>query len=171
MLLVVCDSTPLIYLTRLGRLDLLGRFHEAVLLPPAVWQEVAVGGAHLPEGQAIQAAAQAGWLRVERPAGQLDITPAEADDLDPGEGEAIQLAMERGALLAIDESHGREIAMRLGLKLTGTVGILVRARREGLVANLRDELTKLRQTTFRLSEAVYREALASVGEATEEPTA
>lgn len=170
MLLVVCDSTPLIYLTRLGRFDLLRRFYEGVILPPAVWQEVAVEGARLPEGRAVRAAAQAGWLRIERPVRPLAISPSEAADLDPGEVEAIQLALERGALLAIDEIHGREIAMRLGLKLTGTVGILVRARREGVVASLRDELTRLRETTFRLSEAVCREALASVGEETDEPT-
>jgi predicted nucleic acid-binding protein len=167
MLLVVCDSTPLIYLTRIGRFELLKQLHEEVLIPQAVWDEVGVAGGDLPEGVAIRAAAAARWLRVERPVGQLAIAPSELDDLDPGETEAIQLAVERGALLAIDESHGREIATRLGLKLTGTVGILMRARHQGLVPDLRAELQRLRQTTFRLSLAVCRDALLSVGESTE----
>ena len=89
--------------------------------------------------------------------------------MDPGEKEAIQLAIERSALLAIDESHGRTVARRLGVKMTGTLGLLIRARREGLVPILREELDRLRsQTTFRMSAQLYRDALRAAGELTEE---
>jgi hypothetical protein len=165
MLLVVCDATPLIYLAKIGRFDLLHQLHEQVLIPPAVWQEVAVQGASFPEGSAVNRAAADGWLRVEKPKGQLAATAKEREDLDPGEEEAIQLAIERSALLVIDEAHGREVALRLHVKITGTIGLLIRSKMEGFVLSLRAELDRLRaETTFRLSSDVYNEALRAVGE-------
>jgi predicted nucleic acid-binding protein len=165
MLLVICDATPLIYLARIERFDLLRALHEAVLIPPAVWAEVAVQGGHLAEGKLVRKGAAEGWLRMEQPRLTLTLTAAEAKDLDPGETEAIRLALEHKALLAIDEARGRAVALRLGLRITGTVGLLMRARRQGLIPNLRTDLDRLRsETTFRLSESVYRQALLAVGE-------
>ncbi len=165
MVLVVCDSTPLIYLARLGRFDLLRKLHESVLLPPAVWHEVAVVGSELPEGQQVQLAAKEQWLRVESPRAELQLRGVEVEDLDLGEKQALQLAIEQHALLIIDEALGRAVATRLGLKVTGTVGLLIRARREGLLMSLRTELDRLRsETNFRMSEILYRDALRSVGE-------
>jgi predicted nucleic acid-binding protein len=85
MLLVVCDATPLIYLAKIGRFDLLHRLHEEVLVPPAVWQEVAVQGASLPEGAAVRQAVEENWLRIEKAKGRLPATAKEREDLDPGE--------------------------------------------------------------------------------------
>jgi predicted nucleic acid-binding protein len=165
MLLVVCDATPLIYLAKIGRFELLHKLHEEVLVPPAVWQEVAIQGASFPEGTAIRQAATDGWLRVEKAKGRLPATVKEREELDSGEEEAIQLAIERSALLVIDESHGREIALRLKVKITGTVGLLIRSKLEGLVPSLQIELDRLRaETTFRLSLPVYNAALLAVGE-------
>ncbi len=168
MLLVVCDATPLIYLAKIGRFDLLHNLHEEVLVPPAVWQEVAVQGASFPEGAAIRQAADDGWLQIEKPKGQLPATAKEREDLDPGEEEAIQLAIERSALLVIDEAHGREVALRLQVRITGTIGLLIRSKIEGLLPSLRVELDRLcAETTFRLSSSVYNEALRAVGESSE----
>jgi uncharacterized protein len=165
MLLVVCDSSPLIYLARLGRLEFLPHFHEAVLIPPAVWDEVAVGGANWPEGQQLREAVSKGWLRVEKPQGRLHSDQIDSGDLDPGEAEAIQLAIETQAILAIDEAHGRAVAHQFGLKITGTVGLLIRARRENLLPSLKHELDRLRsETTFRISDDLYLDALRLVGE-------
>jgi hypothetical protein len=165
MLLVVCDATPLIYLAKIEQFALLRNLHEQVLVPPTVWQEVAIQGAPLPEGVAIRKAAADGWLRIESPRGRLAATPQEREDLDAGEEEAIQLAIEQSALLVIDEAHGREVALRLNVRITGTIGLLIRARKEGLVPSLRTELDRLRaKTNFRLSPQLYEEALRAVGE-------
>ena len=165
MLLVVCDSSPLIYLARLDRFDLLRQLHEAVLVPPAVWDEVAVQGADLPEGKETKRACAEGWLTVSKPQSHLTISAADAEDLDPGEEEAIQLAIEKNCLLAIDEKHGRYVAAKLGLKVIGTVGLLIRGRREGIISSLRAEPDRLRsETTFRMSESLYRDALLAVAE-------
>jgi predicted nucleic acid-binding protein len=167
MLLVICDATPLIYLAKIGRFQLLHALHEQVLVPTAVWQEVAIQGAFLPEGQSVRQAADEGWLRVEKPTGKLALNPEEMDDLDAGEEEAIQLALEKSALLVIDEARGRIVAQRLGLKITGTVGLLLRAHREGCLPELRKELDKLRtETTFRMSQRLYEDVLRAAGEGT-----
>lgn len=165
MALIVCDSTPLIYLARLRRFDLLPRLHNPVMIPPAVWQEVAVQGLGLPESHDVQQGAAMGWLRVQPPSSPLNVPAEDAELLDEGESQAIQLAIERGACLAMDEAYGRRIAQQLGVRLTGTVGLLVRARRERMLPCLRAELDRLRfETSFRLSDAVYRVALHAADE-------
>lgn len=164
MVLVVCDSTPLIYLTRLERFDLLRELYQRVLVPSAVWRELAVDGAERPEGQNVIKAAAAEWLQVAAPQTEIPLV-LQDEELDSGEAEAIQLAIERNAMLVIDEAHGREVARKCGVKITGTVGILVRARHENLIPSVRAELDHLRSaTTFRLSDAIYYDALRAVGE-------
>ncbi len=102
----------------------------------------------------MQLAAKEQWLRVESPRAELQLRGVEVEDLDLGEKQALQLAIEQHALLIIDD-----------LKVTGTVGLLIRARREGLLMSLRTELDRLRsETNFRMSEILYRDALRSVGE-------
>lgn len=102
MLLFVCDATPLISLGRLGRFELLHTFHERVLVPPAVWNEVAGIGKGLPGEYEMKSAVAGGWLVVNGPERSLRADPNDIEDLDPGEAEAIQLATESNAVLAID---------------------------------------------------------------------
>jgi predicted nucleic acid-binding protein len=129
MLLVVCDATPLIYLAKIEQFELLRNLHEQVLVPPTVWPEVAIQGASLPEGVAIRKAAADAWLRIEKPQGRLAATAKEREDLDAGEEEAIQLAIERSALLVIDEAHGREVALRLNVRIWNNWSIDSRPKR------------------------------------------
>lgn len=162
---VVADSSPLVYLARLGRLDLLRVLHGEVLVPAAVWREVALEGAHLPEGSALAAASMEGWIRVEHVDDSVVYPDPELQDLDDGEREAILLALGMKALLIIDEREGRRVALRLGLQLTGTLGLLAEARRRGLFPSLRLELDRLlSETNFRCAEALRLKALRDVGE-------
>ena len=87
-------------------------------------------------------------------------------ELDNGEAEAIALALEKEAdLLLIDETDGRRIAALYDLPKTGVVGILMRARLEGHVESLRQELDALREDGgFWIAEALYRKSLAIVEE-------
>lgn len=162
---VVSDSSPLVYLTRLERSALLREIYGQVLIPSAVWREVAVVGAHLPEGRNVKGAVAEGWLVVKSPATPAASIGERVADLGDGEREAILLALERQALL-IDEADGRRTAESLGLRCTGTVGVLVEAKLRRLIPALQPELDRLRSaTTFRLADAVCRNALAAVGEA------
>ena len=86
-------------------------------------------------------------------------------DLDAGEVEAIQLACKLSATLVIDESAGRAVAQKLGLKITGTAGVLLRARLAGLTDNLASELNRLqRETTFWLADEIRDDLLRLAGE-------
>jgi hypothetical protein len=165
MLAVVSDSSPLIYLTRLAQFGLLRQLHDRVLIPQAVWDEVAVGGQGLPESENLRHAVAAGWIQVKSPTVSLPKLSPQAAALGRGELEAIALAKELGALLLTDDSDGREVAESIGVKVSGTVGLLIRARAEGHITRVRPFLDKLRaETNFRMSESLYRQALAESGE-------
>jgi uncharacterized protein len=162
---VVADTSPLFYLARLGRLALLRDLYQSVNLPPAVWSEALAGGRSYPEILPhLQSGVSDGWLVLSKAprSGPL----AEAARLDEGEREAILLACEIHAdLLIVDEQIGRGVAERLGLVVTGTLGVLAEAKNKGLILSLRDELIKLRcDTTFRFSPELEKRILSLAGE-------
>jgi uncharacterized protein len=161
---VVSDSSPFVYLTRLGRFELLRVLYGQVLIPPAVWREVVIEGAGRAEAENVRQAAADGWLTTGQWPDGYNADP-ELVKLDDGEREAIALAHTRDALLIIDESRGREVAMRLGVHCTGTIGVLVEARLRSLIPDLRRELETLKDSTnFRLTEQLVAEALKKAGE-------
>lgn len=87
------------------------------------------------------------------------------DPLDTGEAEAIQLAQTLHAdLLLIAEAAGRRVAVQLGLKVTGVVGVLIEARRRGEILHLRSQLERLRAAGFWLGDPLIESALRLAGE-------
>ncbi len=158
---VVSDTSPLVYLTRLGHFDWLRELYGEVLIPPAVWNELINQGAAYPEAAETKAAVTRGWIKVLAPASAV----AELRQLDPGEREAIALARELGALLIIDEAEGRQEAVKLGVRVVGTLGLLVEAKSRGLVASVRGELDRLAsKTTFRISDELRKRVLQQARE-------
>lgn len=165
MLAVVSDSTPIIYLTRLQLLSLLRRLHETVIIPEAVWQEVTVGGQGLPESGFLRQAVADGWIQIKTPSSDESSLGTIAVGLGRGEVEAILLAKELRALLLTDDAEGRELAERVGLKVSGTLGVLIRGKTEGHLPSLRSLLDRLRrETNFRMTDQLYRNALKDGGE-------
>ena len=159
----VADSSVLIALSMVGCLELLPqRFSEGVLVPQAVRREVVETGQGQPGAAEV---ASASWVvvRETKDRGLVSLLGAE---LDEGEAEAIVLAREEGAsVVLLDEKDARRVARRLDLQVLGTVGLLIWAKRAGLVANLQERLDALRTVgRFRLSQSVYERALAAVGE-------
>jgi predicted nucleic acid-binding protein len=164
MPVVVSDTSPLIYLTRLAHFQWLRQLYGEVLIPPAVWREIVDVGAGLPEADETRTAIAQGWVRVQAPASVTAVSRREG--LDPGEREALSLAHEPGALLIIDEQVGRRIAAEMGIRVTGTLGILVEAKSRGLVVSVRAELDRLvNETTVYLSDSVRAFVLQQAGEA------
>lgn len=160
---VVCNSSVLIALSAIEKLDLLPkRFPEGVLIPQAVWREVVETGNGQPGAREV---ASAGWLTVCETRDR-DFIALLRMDLDQGEAEAIALSCEAQAgLLLLDEKDARRVAQHLGIKTLGTVGLLIWAKRSGVIANLREQLDALQiKGRFRLSQAVYDEALRAVEE-------
>ena len=161
----VSDSSPLIHLAAIGRLELLHSFHEAVLIPDAVWREVVTQGGDRPGVREVLHAQNAGWLKMETATPNPTLAFLR-NQLDAGESEAIALALEkRPDVLLLDEGFGRAVARRFGVKVIGSIGILIRAKREGLLLELRPELERLRGPgRFYLSQSLYEAALRDVGE-------
>lgn len=152
---VVVNTTPLIALSLVGQLDLLRLLYQEVLIPPEVRDEVMRGGAH---GIGVTELEHADWLRVVelRDPGRADML----SDLDRGEAEVIALALEvRAEAVIIDERLARRHAKRMGLPLSGTLGVLLRAKRKGLIGEIRPFVEQIRRGGVRLSDAVVEEAL------------
>lgn len=148
-MIVVADTSPLNYLVLIDEIDLLPALFGHVLLPRAVLQELQ----HPKTSPKVQE-----WV-VQFPIWLEVRTVASAANpvlmgLDVGEREAIQLALELGVTtVLIDEAEGRRQAERLHLEVRGTIGILERGAKLGKV-DLRQALSKLEQTNFRMSPAV-----------------
>ncbi len=163
---VIVNSTPIITLAIVDQLTLLRDLYGAVMVPSAVYREVKAGGPNRAGAQQLEAAP---WIRTERLA-----DPRRADllsDLDRGEAEVIALAQEQDAdLVVIDERLGRRHAKRLGLALTGTLGILLRAKQKGLLSGLSPVIQTIQQEGTRLGDALVEEVLTIAGEF-KDPTA
>jgi predicted nucleic acid-binding protein len=156
--IVVSDAGPLISLGRLDLLPLLGALFAEVQVPDVVVDECLARPDNVDAQRIRQALASGLLLRCPGPSMQLP-------GLQPGESAAITRALEIGAALLMDERAGRAHALALGLAVTGTLGVLVRARRRGLIGPLAPLLTALRASGQRLGDALVRQALADVGEA------
>jgi predicted nucleic acid-binding protein len=160
--IVVADTTPLLYLSRIGRLGILHAVHAEVIVPVTVWDELVI---LRPDAPGVEALRAAPWIRVKDDAERAGVDAALAASLDRGEAAAITLAeLLRADTLLIDERKGREVARRRGLHIQGTLGLLVVARRAGVLDSLRGILDELEREGFRVSAQLVMEALRQVGE-------
>jgi predicted nucleic acid-binding protein len=160
--IVVADTTPLLYLSRIGRLELLQALYDQIFVPVTVWQEAV---AARPDADGVQALRSASWIMISDQAERAGIDASLEATRDPGEAAAILLAELLGAdLLLVDERKGRALARQRGLEVRGTLGVLVEARRAGYVESLRTVLDDLQAQGFRVAPALVAEALRAVGE-------
>jgi predicted nucleic acid-binding protein len=138
--IVVPDAGPLIYLAGAGHLAVLPALYDEVATPRVVWDEVTVAGDGLVGAAEVRAAAS--WLRVE----DVEPDPLLATMLDRGEAAAIPLAERLRATLLVDDADAREVAAERGISVVGTLGVLLLAKRRGLlpaVAAVLDRMTTL----------------------------
>jgi predicted nucleic acid-binding protein len=160
-LIVVSDTSPVLSLARIGRLEILRSLYGEVLIPTAVYEELRAATSGAPQ---IDLAAFP-WLVVTSAHDRRRVDELCAD-LDLGEAEAIVLAMERHAdVLLVDERRGRRTAAALGLTVTGLIGLVVQAKRTGVISAARPVLDDLIQVArFWIGPALYAEVLARLGE-------
>jgi hypothetical protein len=141
---VVSNASPLLNLAIIGQLSLLNEQFGTILIPPAVREEIRVGN-DLPGSGVIREAMEAGWIQIEEVKDKPFVKVLQRE-LDKGEAETIALALEAGAeWTLLDEREGRRVAKSLGLRVTGVLGILLCARREGKLAFLEKVLQELRE--------------------------
>lgn len=143
---VISDTSPLQYLFQTGLLDVLKMLYGKITIPEAVADELEVGrlrAIYLPEISSID------WITITRPRGQrlLPLAP----DLGSGEREAIALAVEtEDSLLILDDALARRHARLLGVKMTGTLGILLKAKQKGYLQRIDTVLDHLEELGFHL---------------------
>jgi predicted nucleic acid-binding protein len=150
---IVSNSSPLIALARIQQLDLVPAVLQFILIPPAVAREIDPSIPALPA-----------WVSVKVPSSHRPPLTSRGR-LGDGEREAIALAIEIGAdAVLMDERAGRRVAEEAGLKVIGTLGLLLEAKRAGHIATIRAELDKLLETSFFLSPQLYDQLLRMAGE-------
>jgi len=163
-MLVASDTSPISNLAIIGRLDLLRKqFHE-IWIPDAVRAELE-GVSHPSANATIQRAHADGWLKP-RDIHQDHIVRFLLSDLDRGEAEAIVLGIQLPAdLVLMDEREGRGAATRIGLRVTGVLGVLMRAKQDGEILELKRVIDVLRtKAGFYVSSRLEQEVLKSSGE-------
>lgn len=162
MPLVVSNSSPIINLAIIGRLDLLKTFWGKIYVPEAVWQEVVIDGSQYYEVEQIRAA---DWIIVEKIENRR-FAQALMQNLDKGEAEAITLALEKKAdVILLDETDARETADGYQLNKTGVLGVLILAKLQRLINSLKEEIDNLRlKANFRIKNSLEKEVLIKVGE-------
>ncbi|HNN98085.1 MAG TPA: DUF3368 domain-containing protein [Pseudomonadota bacterium] len=161
-MVVISNTSPLTNLAAIGQFDLLRSLYGQLRIAEAVWDELNAEDRAWP-GCAEVAAAN--W--IERRAVQnRSLVMALRERLDPGEAETIALAVEVPPLLVLmDEKEGRRSAQRFGLKTVGVVGVLIEAKRRGLIGAVGPLLERLRQDAgFFLSDRVMQDACTFCGE-------
>jgi predicted nucleic acid-binding protein len=154
---IVSNASPLINLARIRSLDLLHQLYGKLLIPKAVWKEIVVEGAGQPGAEEVKSAE---WITVQAVANH-SLVLALRQELDAGEAETIVLALEQKAdILLMDERLGRETARHLGLRYTGLIGVLIEAKRKGLLNAIKPQLDALRNDAgFRMSDTLYTRVL------------
>jgi len=162
---VVSNTSPLLNLAIIDRLYLLRQQFGQIQIPAAVLTELRVEEP-LPGAASLKEAIEAGWLRVENVT-DLELVQLLRQNLDAGEAETIVLSRQLKAdWTLLDEKEGRKIARSLGLKVTGILGILLRAWRAGELSSVREVTDELRLlANFRIAPTLLAQILQETGEA------
>jgi len=147
---VITDTSCLIILDKLGLLHLLHELFSIVLTTPEIAAEY---GNPLPD-----------WMIVLSVRDKT-LHQQFKDIVDPGEASAIALAHEiDNQYLITDDLAARKVAIRIGLHVIGTLGVLIRAKSAGLIPLIKPVIDKMKQTDFRVSDTLYAAALKQAGE-------
>jgi predicted nucleic acid-binding protein len=159
----ICDSTVLINFAAIDRLDVLQACFEKLLIPNAVYAETI--GANFRDWQRLTQAVSGGWIEVH------PILPSQTDpeiplELSEGERETIILGLELDdAQLLLDEHPARQVAKQLNLKVLGTLGILLFAKKQQIIPQVQPLLDRLLdQAHYWFSSELYQEMLKQAQE-------
>jgi predicted nucleic acid-binding protein len=161
-MIVISNTSPLVNLANIEKLNLLKDLYGRVIIPQAVYNEIVVAGSGQQGATEVETF---DWIEVKQVSNQQLVTTLQVD-VDVGEAEAIVLAVElKPDLLLLDERKGRLVANRLGIKFTGVLGLLIEAKRKGLIPAVKpimDDLIGL--VGFRVSPNLYQHVLQASNE-------
>lgn len=161
-MIIVSDTSPLNNLAAVNQLHLLHQLYGIVFIPEAVYRELTDPPSPVAGATEVQTL---DWIQT-RAVSDRTLVEALSNELDIGEAEAIALAVETKAeQLLIDERRGRLVAARLNLRYIGILGILVEAKSQGLIAEVKPVLDALiNNAGFWVAEPLYNSVLGRVNE-------
>jgi predicted nucleic acid-binding protein len=142
---IISDTSCFIVLSKIGQMELLKELFGAVITTPEIAAEFAET---LPE-----------WVKI------VSVQDKQKQQLfefqvDNGEASAMALALEvENALVIIDDYKARKLAKNLNINYTGTIGLIISAKRKGIISDVKPLLEKIKETNFRLLDELYRKTL------------
>lgn len=147
---IISDTSCFIILSKIGELTLLKSLFGQIITTPEIAREF---GEDLPDWVIIH--------QVKDPYRQQLLEM----QIDKGESSAIALALELpNSTIILDDYKARKIAERLGIKITGTIGIIIKAKQIGIIPSIKPILNKIKTTDFRLTPEIELFALKEAGE-------
>ncbi|MBS1611225.1 MAG: DUF3368 domain-containing protein [Bacteroidetes bacterium] len=148
---IISDTSCLIVLSNIGELELLHKVYGNIVTTKEVADEF---GLAFPS-----------WIQIQSPTDSIRQTILELQ-VDKGEASAISLALEiSDCTIILDDNKARRLAQQLGLHITGTIGVIVKAKRDGIIQSIKPFLSKIKTTDFRLTEELEALALRLANEA------
>jgi len=157
---VISNTSPLFYLYQLEQLDVLQKLYGFIVVPEAVVYELRAGQV---QGERVPDLNDYPWIIVRSV--QMPWMVRLITDFGAGEAEVLALALEEPhSLVLLDDRLARKVAQLQNLRMTGTAGILVKAKHKGYIAAVAPLLDRLIQLDFRLSDEVKAAILKLAGE-------
>ena len=162
-MIVVSNTTPIIAFAKINRLEILEYLFGRIYISEGVYKELISNKKFIFE---IEQITKSSFIITKEVKNRLAVELVQKmHGLNIGESESIILFKELGGdLLIMDEKKGRKVASSLDIKLTGTLGILLKAKQEGIIIELKPLLEKLIESNIRISHKLYKEILKSANE-------
>ena len=158
---VIVNSTPLIILCNIGKLNLLKSLYGEIIIPNAVYEEVT----EKQDSACRQIISAGDWIRVEKIKDQTDKRMYKAK-LHDGEVEVMILAQEQSKadLVIIDDNAAKKTAKYLGLTVTGTIGVILKAKQCGIITEIFPLIQDMKQKGFYISDSLQQLIIRQAGE-------
>jgi predicted nucleic acid-binding protein len=148
--IIISDTSCLILLSKINALDILKKLYKNIFVTEDVLKEY---GLEIPD-----------WIRIKSPSDKVKQQILETQ-LGKGESSSIALAVElKECVLILDDQKARKIAEILGLKITGTLAILIKAKQKGHIISFKSVLNKIKSSGFHISKSLELYALKEAGE-------
>jgi predicted nucleic acid-binding protein len=158
--IVICNTSTIFYLNRLRELSLLKKLYASIVIPETVLQELEAGRA---AGEDVPEVKEYPWIKVSSIAQSKIIKLL--TNLGPGEAGVLALALEeKDPLVILDDLIARRIAETQNIKVTGTIGILLKSKQKGYINELSPLIKQLIELNFRISIRLQQHILKQANE-------
>jgi len=158
--LTISNTSPLLYLHAIGQLELLHKLYQNIIIPTAVQVELATGAS---QGINVPARLSIDWIHVQSV--QIPAMITLITDLGAGESEAIALALEnKDSRIILDDYLARRVATLNQIQITGTLGVILKAKQVGHIQAVKPLINDLRHAGLWMSETLIDTALTQAHE-------